>query len=62
MLEETFLRVVKALTNREIVWGLAGGFAFSLYCRPRATVDINIVLIGDLEETEQALGDALPSI
>ncbi|MDA3950922.1 MAG: nucleotidyl transferase AbiEii/AbiGii toxin family protein [Spirochaeta sp.] len=62
MLEETFLRVARALSNRHITWGLAGGFAFSLYCRPRATVDIDIVLIGDLDAIEDALRDAFPSV
>jgi len=62
MLEERFLRVAAALSDRRITWGLAGGFAFSLYCRPRATVDIDIVVIGDLAETERALRAAFPSV
>jgi hypothetical protein len=62
MLEEAFLRVAGGLSKRKITWGLAGGFAFSLYCRPRATVDIDIVLIGSLETIEDALREAFPSV
>ena len=62
MLEETFLRVARALSKRKITWGLAGGFAFSLYCRPRATVDIDIVLIGELDTIEEALRGAFSSV
>jgi hypothetical protein len=62
MLQQTFLRVSAALESRHITWGLAGGFAFSLYCRPRATVDIDIVLVGDLAMIEDALRDAFSSV
>lgn len=62
MIEETFLRVARTLSKRKIAWGLAGGFAFSLYCRPRATVDIDVVLIGSLETLEDALREAFPSV
>ncbi len=62
MLENTFLRVAQALSSRRITWGLAGGFAFSLYCRPRATVDIDIVLFGDIEAIHEVLRDAFPSV
>ena len=55
MLEDFFLRVAGALTGRHITWGLAGGFAFSIYCRPRATVGIDIVLMGAMDTIEIAL-------
>lgn len=62
MLEDMFLRVATALSSRQITWGLAGGFAFSLYCQPRATLDIDIILIGELTVIEEALRDAFPSV
>lgn len=62
MLEETFLQLAHALSNHRVTWGLAGGFAFSLYCRPRATVDIDVLLIGDLNSIEDAARGTFSSV
>ena len=62
MIEETFLRLARALSNRRVTWGLAGGFAFSMYCRPRATVDIDVVLIGDLDTIEDTVRSTFSSV
>ena len=62
MIEETFLRLARALSNQHVTWGLAGGFAFSMYCRPRATVDIDVVLIGDLDTIESTVRGTFSSV
>lgn len=52
-LSEALVRVIDACDGSGIEYALAGGFAYSIYCEPRSTVDIDIVLISDVASAEQ---------
>lgn len=64
MLEETLKKTVRVLTDADVKIALAGGFAYSLYCEPRATVDIDLVLLtgSSLEEIEARLRETFISV
>jgi predicted nucleotidyltransferase len=64
MLEETLKKTVSALTDADIKIALAGGFAYSLYCEPRATVDVDLVLLtgSSLEEIDVGLRETFVSV
>lgn len=39
-LKEALIQILDACTEAELSFGLAGGFAFALYCEPRATASL----------------------
>lgn len=51
-LDQTLLKVVNAFKEDDILFALAGGFAFSIHIIPRATVDIDFVIFTG-EDTKQ---------
>ncbi|TVQ39453.1 MAG: hypothetical protein EA384_06245 [Spirochaetaceae bacterium] len=61
-LSEALLRVVDACNEARIVYGLAGGFAFSVYCEPRATYDIDLMISAELATVERAVGVRFSSV
>lgn len=61
-LDEALLRVAETCERHGIEYALAGGFAYAVYCTPRATVDIDIVAIGDPARLEAALISAFPTV
>jgi len=56
-LDESLTRVINAFKQDNIVFALAGGFAFSIHVIPRATVDIDFVIfsIDNLVKIEKSL-------
>ena len=64
MLEETLKKTVSALNRAGTHIALAGGFAYSLYCEPRATVDVDLVLLtgSSLDEAEDRLRETFVSV
>lgn len=62
ILAQTLDRLATALDSGGVVWGLAGGFAFSIYCQPRATVDIDIAVVGSVDTVAEICRTAFPSV
>jgi len=46
-LYEELSSIVAALNNHEIDYALCGGIAMAIYDRPRATVDIDLLIVAD---------------
>ena len=61
-LNEALLRVIDACNEAEFQYGLAGGFAFALYCEPRATYDIDLMISGELSSIEAAVRTRFSSV
>lgn len=61
-LNQTLLRVANALNQNDVTYALAGGFALGVYCEPRATIDIDIVVVGDLHIVEEVLRGAFSTV
>ena len=61
-LDEALLRVAETCERNGIEYALAGGFAYAIYCTPRATVDIDIVAVGDPARLEAALISAFATV
>ena len=61
-LNEALLRVIDACNEAELQYGLAGGFAFALYCEPRATYDIDLMISGELSSIEAAVRTRFSSV
>lgn len=54
-LYDEFRAVVSALSERTIDYALCGGLALSVYCEPRATVDIDLLILPeDYERAKEA--------
>lgn len=51
-LDSTLVKIVNIFKEDNIIFALAGGFAFSIHIIPRATVDIDFVIFTD-EDTSQ---------
>jgi len=52
-LNEALVRVIDACNEAELQYGLAGGFAFALYCEPRMSyplVNVHRLLLIDAEQ------------
>lgn len=61
-LNEALIQVIDACTEAELSFGLAGGFAFALYCEPRATYDIDLMISGELSAVESAVRTRFSSV
>jgi hypothetical protein len=61
-LDEALHRVIEGCNAGGIHYALAGGFAFSIYCAPRATVDIDLVMAGSPEDLLPALRSRFQSL
>ena len=59
-LYDEFRAVVSSLSERSIEYAVCGGLAVSVYCEPRATVDIDLLILPEdyerAKEAAQALG------
>ena len=57
-LYDELISVVSALSDRGIDYALCGGLALAVYCEPRATVDIDLLVRPD--DLEEAIGVVEP--
>ena len=64
MLEAILKKIAVLCYGKGIIIALAGGFAYSLYCGPRATVDLDFVVLTDkdLHAFEGMLKRNFPSV
>ena len=64
MLEAILKKIAVLCDGKGISIALAGGFAYSLYCGPRATVDLDFVVLTDkdLDDFEGMLKRDFPSV
>ena len=57
-LYEEFRAVVTALEDRDIEYAVCGGLAVAVYSEPRATVDIDLLILSeDLEKVKSAIAE-----
>ena len=58
-LYEEFRSIVSALTEHEIDYAVCGGLAMAVHGAPRATVDIDLLILGERLEEAKALARGL---
>lgn len=58
-LYEEFRRLIGALDERQVGYALCGGIAMAVYDRPRATVDIDLLIISESLDGVMAIAKAL---
>ncbi len=49
-LEQTVILLSKRFSENDLPFCLAAGFAYSLYCEPRTTVDIDLVMFSAVKK------------
>lgn len=59
-LAEALERTLDACSSARVA--LAGGFALSVHAQPRATVDIDLMVFGAVDDVEAALRATFPSV
>lgn len=64
MLEDILKKMIRAAEEASLRLALAGGFAYSLYCKPRATADLDFVLFSDkdIDSAESILKGLFSSV
>lgn len=64
MLEKILKAIVVGAEQASFRLALAGGFAYSMYCNPRATVDLDFVIFtdDDIDSVEQLLINRFASV
>ena len=58
-LYEEFRKLIGALEERQIDYALCGGIALAVYDRPRATVDIDLLILSESLDGVMAIAEAL---
>ncbi len=62
VLDEALVRVIDAFERAEVEYALAGGFALAVYCEPRATYDMDLVVLSSIGAAEHALREQFGSV
>jgi hypothetical protein len=58
-LYEEFQKLTKALDERQVDYALCGGLAMAVYDRPRATIDIDLLIVSESLDVVMEIAKAL---
>ena len=58
-LYEEFRKLIEALDKRQVDYALCGGIAMAVYDRPRATVDIDLLIVSESLDAVMEIAKAL---